>query len=205
MTHSWSCNVRHSAYLFLDEEPVCDRTPLRHSDGSGCERGLGRGRGIAGRRQRPQDPPILWSRNYIPCADRPFGEPSAGPTQRYPNDRREGTFFCAMFTDDMWNLIVTETNRYHDQQASAEPHKHKVKWTPVSREEMEAFVEIMIYMGIVKLPRIKMYWSNDTFLHQETVSSVMSQTRFLQIWQYFHLADNSKAAPRGSPGFDKIY
>ena len=49
-----------------------------------------------------------------------------------------------------------------------------------------------------------MYWSNDTYFHQESVSSVMLQTRFLQIWQYFYLADNSRAVPRGSPGFDKI-
>lgn len=33
----------------------------------------------------------------------------------------------------------------------------------------------------------------------------MSQTRLLQIWRYFHLADNSCAVPRGSPGFDKTY
>ena len=197
-----------TADLFLDEELVHDRTPLRHSDDGGCERGCarahGRGCGIVGRRERPQDPLILWSRNYIPRADRPFGEPSPGPSQRYPNDCREGTFFCATFTDDISNLIAPETNRYHDQQASAEPHKHTVKWTPVRREEIEASVGIMIYMGIVKLPRIKMYWSNDTFLHQETVRSVMSQTRFLQIGRYFHLPNNSKAVPRGSPGFDKI-
>lgn len=163
--------------------------------------GRGRGRGRAGRGERPQDPPIPWSRHYIPQAAMPFGEPSPGPTQRYPNDCGEG----ALFADDLWNLIVTETNRYHDQQALAEPHKHKRKWSPITREEMEAFVGIIIHMGVVKLPRIKMYWSNNTLLHQKSVSEVMSQTRFIQIWRYFHLADNSSAIPRGSPGFDKIY
>ena len=69
---------------------------------------------------------------------------------------------------------------------------------------MEAFLGIIILMGIVKLPRLKMYWSNDRLVHQE-ISSVMSQARFLQIWHYFHLADNSSAVPRGQPGFDKIY
>ena len=156
----------------------------------------------------------------------PFGEPSPGPTQRYPNGCGEDAFFNATFTDDLWNLIraiytrknktrlifsringpiVTETNRYHDQQVLADPHKHKRKWSPVNREEMEAFVGIIIHMGIVKLPRINMYWSNNTLLHQKSVSEVMSQTRFIQIWRYFHLAGNSSAIPRGSPGFDKIY
>ena len=115
------------------------------------------------------------------------------------------TFFNTMFTDDMWDLIVNETNRYHDQQVTTEPNKHKGKWSPVTREEMEAFLGITILMGIVKLPRLEMYWSNNNLVHQEQISSVMSQSRFLQIWRYFHHADNSRAVPRGEPGFDKVY
>jgi len=90
--------LRHYAYLFLHEEPVRDHTPLCHSGDIGCERGhgraygrgSGRGLGIVGGRERPQDPPTLWSRNYISCADRPFGEQSPGTTQRYPNYCRAG-------------------------------------------------------------------------------------------------------------------
>lgn len=72
-----------------------DHTSLCHSDDIGCERGSGRGRGIVGGRERPQDPPTLCSRNYIicnllSCADRPFGEQSPGTTQRCPNDCRAG-------------------------------------------------------------------------------------------------------------------
>ena len=31
------------------------------------------------------------------------------------------------------------------------------------------------------------------------------RTRFLQIWRYFHLADNSTAPPAGADGYDKLY
>ena len=170
----------------------------------------GRGRashGRVGRVGRPQDPELQWSRTYNPPADQPFPEPSPGPTQRYPNgaEIREGTVFDQMFTDEIWNLMVTETNRYHDQQAASEPNKHKRKWRPVTKEEMQAFIGIIIYMGIVKLPRITMYWSMDNLVHQESVSSVMTQTRFFQIWRYFHVADNARALPREDPNFDKIY
>ena len=152
-----------------------------HSDDGG--RGQGRARGTVAQRECPQDPLILWSTNFIPCAEKLFGEPSPGPTQRYQMTGEKEHFLSAMFTDDIWNLNATETNRYYDQQASAEPHKNKVKCTPVSREGDEGFCwNYYLYMGMVKLPRIKMYWSNDTFLHQETVRSVMSQTRLLQIW-----------------------
>ena len=74
-----------------------------------------------------------------------------------------------------------------------------------SKDEMQAFIGIMIYMGIVKLPRLAMYWSTDNLLHQERVSSVMTQSRFFQISRYFHLAYNTKALPREHPRFDKIY
>ena len=89
--------------------------------------------------------------------------------------------------------------------ARTEPAKHKMAWTPVTRDEVEGFVGILVLMGIVKLPRFRMYWMEDSLLHQEGVSSVMPRDRFLQIWRYFHLADNSVAPARDTPGFDKLY
>lgn len=86
-----------------------------------------------------------------------------------------------------------------------EPAKHKMAWTPVTRDEMEAFVGILVLMGIVKLPRFRMYWMEDSLLHQEGVTSVMPCDRLLQIWRYFHLADNSVAPARDTPGFDELY
>ena len=102
-------------------------------------------------------------------------------------------------------MIVRETNKYYNFMARNDPNKHKQAWHPVTREEMEAFIGIIILMGIIKLPRFRMYWKEDYLIHQEGISAVMSRTRFLQIWHYFHLADNSVAPPVGDPGYDKIY
>ena len=67
---------------------------------------------------RPRDPALEWSVTYNPPADRPFAEPVPGPTQRYPNgaEIREGAVFDQMFTNEMWDMIIAETSRYHDQQ-----------------------------------------------------------------------------------------
>lgn len=73
------------------------------------------------------------------------------------------------------------------------------------REEMEAFIGTLILMGIVKLPRFEMYWSQDKLIHQESIKNNMLQRRLLQMWCYCHLADNSTAIPRGADGFDKLY
>ena len=33
----------------------------------------------------------------------------------------------------------------------------------------------------------------------------MTQTRFFQIWRYFHLVENTQSLPRNDPRFDKIH
>jgi len=101
-------------------------------------------------------------------------------------------------------MLVRETNNYYNFMVRTDPNKHKQSWSPVTRDEMETFVGIMILMGIIKLPRFRMYW-RDYLVHQEGISAVMSRTRFLQIWLYFHLADNSVAVPVGADGYDKLY
>lgn len=108
-----------------------------------------------------------------------------------------------MLTNDM-ELMATETNRYHEQQVAAEPNNHKRKWSTVTWDEVEAFIAILIYMGIVKVPQMHLYWSTDNLIHQERVSSIMTQTLFPQTRRFFHLADNSSALPREDPSFNKI-
>ena len=102
-------------------------------------------------------------------------------------------------------MIVCETSHYYEQQKASNPNKHKMPWHPVTKGEMKAFVGILILMGVIKLPRFEMYWSSDRLIHQEGITEVMPRTRFLQIWRYFHLADNSKVAALGTDGYDKIY
>ena len=70
-------------------------------------------------------------------------------------------------------MMTVETNRYHMQQKPANPSKHNSEWSPVDVEEMKAFTGITVYMGIVKLPWLRMYWSTDVLIQQQAVSSIM--------------------------------
>ena len=48
-------------------------------------------------------------------------------------------------------------------------------------------------MGILRLPRLEMYWQTESnLLHTPGISSLMSQIQFEQIWQFLHLADNTQ-------------
>ena len=81
------------------------------------------------------------------------------------------------------NLQNHHLVQHDDIHLTVKKEKHKRKWTPVKQEETKAFIGIMINMGIIKLPRMHMYWNTDNLLHQESVSSIMTQTWFLQIWR----------------------
>lgn len=71
----------------------------------------------------------------------------------------------------------------------------------MTKGEAQAFVGMVILMGIVRLPRFEMYCESDQQTHQESIENIMPRTCFFfQIWGYFHLA----AAP-GTVGHDKIY
>ncbi|XP_054009204.1 uncharacterized protein LOC128892686 [Hylaeus anthracinus] len=54
------------------------------------------------------------------------------------------------FGEDLMNLFVIETNRYHEQQQiDIEGSKGK-KWTDTDAEEMKKFLGLIILMGLVK-------------------------------------------------------
>lgn len=119
---------------------------------------------------------------------------------------QEKDYFEHLFNNEMWEIIVSETNRYYEQQKASDPDHHKTEWHPVTKGEVQAFVGMLILMGIVRLPRFQlMYWESDQLIHQESIVNIMPRTRFFQIWRYFHLEDNSRAAAPGTVGHDKIY
>lgn len=69
-----------------------------------------------------------------------------------------------------------------------------------------AFIGLEMYMNFSPLPNRTFYWKESLPYYNPWVSSVMSfKNRFEQLARYFHLADTSKAAPRGEDGFDPLF
>ena len=109
--------------------------------------------------------------------------------------------FYSYFTDNVWALLVTETNWYAQQNPSEKPNSQV--WMEVSVEEMNTFIRLLIIMRVVKLPRLTMYWQqSNRFISVGGISDVMFRTRFQQIFRFLHLADSSQQIPRGEPGHD---
>ena len=61
-------------------------------------------------------------------------------------------------------------------------------------------------MGILRLPRLRMYWNQSYKLcATKGISDIIGNNRFEQIWRFFHLCDNNDLIPAGQPGHDKLF
>lgn len=142
-----------------------------------------------------------WSREIGRRVDIEFSEePEINVTTR--NLKSCLDFLELFFTQEVWQLLVSQTNLYAEQKRG--PTESSV-WYPVTESEMKAWISLYLNMGLVTKPNLSSYWSTDPVLSSPFFPSVMSRTRFLQILRYLHFADNTLAPPRDSADYNKLY
>ena len=84
-----------------------------------------------------------------------------GPTRQLPRDATPFPFFLLLFTTELIDLIVKYTNSNAVEMILSDAAGNvegTLAWTPTSSAEIMAFLEIVILMGIVKLPSTQLYW-----------------------------------------------
>ncbi|XP_033729312.1 piggyBac transposable element-derived protein 4-like [Pecten maximus] len=117
-------------------------------------------------------------------------------------------YFECIFTDNILEMIVEETNRYAatyiQTHTDLPSHSRYRKWTDTTVGEMKAFIGMTIAMGLVQQMDIQDYWSNDVVINTPFFRSVMSRDRFLSLLSVLHLADNTASVPRGQPGYSPL-
>ncbi len=168
-------------------------------------RGTGRGRS-RGRSHGDENDRIdvsKWKKEESEAVSYPYTM-TAGPTMRLDSDVTPGELFSTFFADDVWDLIVQETNRYAYANVGHTPHARP--WEDVTTPEMKAFVGLLIAMGVLHFPRLEMYWQvTHPLLGTPGISSIMSRMRFEQIFRFLHLADSDQQIPAGQPGHDRLF
>jgi len=70
------------------------------------------------------------------------------------------------------------------------PHSPINTWTPTDKNEMLAFLGLMVLMGIVYKPRLAMYWSTDVVYKTSIFGDTMARDCFLLLLCFLHFADN---------------
>ena len=54
-------------------------------------------------------------------------------------------------------------------------------WNQTNYEDICAFLGVIILMGIIKLPRIAIYFARDARLHKTSATSVFTKNRFFKL------------------------
>lgn len=104
--------------------------------------------------------------------------------------------FFQYFNISLARHIIKQTELYATQKGHGE--------FTLTVPELNAFIGILIIMGFNTLPNQKLYWSSNKNFRNERISSIMSQSRFLQILQMLHLNDNAEIPKNEESTFDKL-
>ena len=109
----------------------------------------------------------------------------AGPTTVLVRTATALDFFKLLFSVNIINNILTETNRYARQQLSHADGTPSRDWNPVTVPEFMAFLGIIVGMRIKKLPCIRDYWSSDWVLGVPHLVRSIPIARFRQIIGFY--------------------
>ena len=96
-------------------------------------------------------------------------------------------------TDDILELVANETNRYAQQFISTHQLRRRSlmrKWKDTNAKEVKKFFGIIIIMGCVQLPQLRLYWSKDPIYRNELIVRSMTRNRFDLLLKCLHLCNN---------------
>ncbi len=106
---------------------------------------------------------------------------------------------------DVLDEVVKETNRYAQDFITDFPNSPcATRWNPINRATLQAFIAVILFMGMVKLPTLAMYWSTH-WLFNFPIADIMSRDDFFDILRFLHCANNAVAIARGLPGYDRLF
>ena len=96
-------------------------------------------------------------------------------------------FFELFVTNDFYNKVAEETNKY----AALSQRKAGTvdnNWEDTNAEEIQTYIGILIYMGLVDLPETDDYFQCHFYVCP-IVRQAMTLKRFKKLQQYLHLND----------------
>lgn len=104
-------------------------------------------------------------------------------------------YFNKFVDSDVVEHLCCETNRYGLQQFG-----YELKCT---NDEIRRFIGVLLYLGVVKVPRYRMAWAKE--FNFTSITQSLSRNRFEKIKESFHLNDNACEKKPNEPDFDKLF
>ena len=109
------------------------------------------------------------------------------------------SYFDHYVPPELIEVVIDQTNLYAQQQIVKMPcpmtkHARSEEWKPVTTVtviEMEKLLGLIFVTGIVRKPKLELYWSTRGIFQTLIFSQTMSRNRFQLIQRYFHFNDNN--------------
>ena len=93
------------------------------------------------------------------------------------------------FTEDLWDLMVKETNLYARQISTRSSSRN---WVDVTRSDVQKYVGLRVFMGFHVLTSFRDYWASNPMDGGVVLPPlVMSRDKFESIQAHLHFSDNS--------------
>ncbi|XP_069992303.1 piggyBac transposable element-derived protein 4-like [Penaeus vannamei] len=144
-------------------------------------------------RNCPGQPGFRWRKENVPKRFDFRAQPGVN-TPGVDSDSSPLELFTLLFTDELIDVIVRETNRYH-RQRPAPRSSHTKDWVDTSASELRVFIGLRMAMALIPKPEQRSYWSTDLFYHSPWFPVTMTRDRFDQLSRYLHMADNEESHP----------
>ncbi|KAL8573496.1 hypothetical protein ACOMHN_047767 [Nucella lapillus] len=128
-----------------------------------------------------------------------------GPPRPQVNCQSPFDYFSLVFPLEAYNIMARETNLYARQlllASGVSEERLYDRFQPTTVDEIRAYIGLQMFMNVVPVPQRTFYWKEGSPFYNNWVASFMSKNRFEQLAKYFHLADSTKAVPRGQAGYD---
>lgn len=99
--------------------------------------------------------------------------------------------FKIFITDEIVEYMAEQTNLYAEQVLKSKPKSkgNEKSWVSTNTREMEKFLGIIMWMGLMKLPTLKSYWSKNC-LYINKIKEIMPRNRFEYLLRMWHFNNN---------------
>ncbi|ROT78870.1 putative piggyBac transposable element-derived protein 4 [Penaeus vannamei] len=145
-------------------------------------------------RNSPGQPGFRWrKKENVPTRYGFRAQPGVN-TPGVDSDSSPLELFSFFFTEELMDMIVRETNRYHRQKPGPSS-SHMKDWVDTSVSELGVFIGLRMAMGINQKPEQRSYWSTDLFYHSPLFPATMTRDRFVQLSRYLHVVDEGSHPP----------
>jgi len=107
------------------------------------------------------------------------------------------SYFDPYIPPELIEIVADQTNLYAQQIAKMPhpitKHAHSEEWKPVTVIKMKKFLGLIFVTGIIRKPKLELYWSTRGIFQTPVFPQTMSRNRFQLIQKYLHFNDNYAA------------